>query len=190
MRREFLRGLGIEEKEIIDKILDENSSDIGKAKGELETYKNKVTDLEEQIKTKDTELTKLQKTAEEVENLKNQVTTLENDKTNLTNELNDKVNSVQKAHAIENKIRDMKGKNVKAIKALLDESKITFDNGELGGIDEQLNALVSAEDSSMLFGDTPNTPSGTTPSNPQGNNGGTTPTSTTLAEAVAKALSK
>ena len=145
--------------------------------------------MEEQIKTKDTELTKLQKTADEVENLKNQITTLETDKTNLTNELNDKVNSVQKAHAIENKIRDMKGKNVKAIKALLDESKITFDNGELGGIDEQLNALVSAEDSSMLFGDT-KTPSGTTPSNPQGNTGGTTPTSTTLAEAVAKALSK
>lgn len=189
MRREFLRGLGIEEKEIIDKILDENSSDIGKAKGELETYKNKVSDLEEQIKTKDTEITKLQETTKEVENLKNQVTALETDKTNLTNELNDKVNSVQKAHAIENKIRDMKGKNVKAIKALLDESKITFENGELGGIDEQLNALVSAEDSSMLFGDNPATPSGTKPSDPQGN-GGTPPTPTTLADAVAKALSK
>ena len=42
MKRDFLKNLGIEDKDIIDKIMDENSSDIGKAKGELQTYKDKV----------------------------------------------------------------------------------------------------------------------------------------------------
>ena len=37
MKRKFLEDLGLEDKDTIDKILDENSSDIGKAKGELET---------------------------------------------------------------------------------------------------------------------------------------------------------
>ena len=41
MKRKFLEDLGLE-KEVIDKILDENSADIGRAKGELETVKNQL----------------------------------------------------------------------------------------------------------------------------------------------------
>ena len=59
MKREFLKNLGIEDSEIISKILDENSADIGKAKGELDTYKTKVTDLEGQVASKDAEITTL-----------------------------------------------------------------------------------------------------------------------------------
>ena len=45
MRREFLKNLGIEDKDLIDKILDENSADIGRAKGDLDNYKTQVSDL-------------------------------------------------------------------------------------------------------------------------------------------------
>lgn len=188
MKRDFLKNLGIEDKELIDKILDENSADIGRAKGELETYKNKVTELEGVITDKDKEITTLTSKVGDTTALNEKITQLETDKTNLTNELNTKVADIQKTHAIENKIRDEKGKNVKAIMALLDRNKITFENNELGGLDDQLIVLKEAADSSMLFGDiTP--PSGTEPRNPNGG-GGTPPTSTTLAEAIGKALSK
>lgn len=192
MKRDFLKSLGIEDKEIIDKILDENSTDIGKAKGELETYKTKVTDLENDIKTKDATISTLQAKADAVDSLNTKISQLETDKTNLTNELNTKVTQIQKAHAIEGRIRDAKGKNVKAIMALLDTEKITYENGELGGIDEQLTTLASAEDSSMLFGDTQATPpAGTRLNNPpNGGNGGNPPTTTTLADAIAKSLAK
>lgn len=191
MKREFLKNLGIEDKDLIDKILDENSADIGRAKGELETYKTKVSDLEKDIKSKDTEITTLQNKVKDVDALNQKISQLETDKTNLTNELNTKVSQIQKDHAIESKIRDSKGKNVKAIKALLDMDKITFENNELAGLDEQLTALASAEDSSMLFGDSKvQAPSGTEPSKtPNGGTGGT-PQSATLADAVAKALAK
>jgi chromosome segregation ATPase len=192
MKRDFLKNLGIEDKDIIDKILDENSADIGRAKGELDTYKTKVSDLENDIKTKDTTIANLQKEADKIDGLNQTISQLQTDKTNLTNELNTKVSDIQKGHAIDNAIRDAKGKNVKAIRALLDESKITFENNELGGISDQLDTLKSAEDSSMLFGDMQNAhPTGTHPNNPPtSGNGGNPPTSTSFAEAVAKALGK
>ena len=190
MKRDFLKNLGIEDKELIDKILDENSADIGRAKGELETYKTKVTELENDIKTKDTKIADLEKSVGDTKTLNDQITQLKNEKTQLETELNTKVTGIQKTHAIENKIRDEKGKNVKAIMALLDHDKITFENNQLGGLDDQLATLKEAEDSSMLFGETnPGNPAGTTPSNPQGK-GGTAPTSMTLSDAIAKSLSK
>jgi uncharacterized protein YoxC len=191
MKRDFLKSLGIEDKDIIDKIMDENSTDIGKAKGDTETLKQRITDLENDIRTKDATISTLQTKADSVDGLNQQIAQLQTDKTNLTNELNTKVSQIQKDHAIEGKIRDAKGKNIKAIKALLDMDKITYENNELGGIDDQLTALASAEDSSMLFGETQTPPAGTHFNNPRaGGNGGNPPTSNSFAEAVAKALTK
>jgi uncharacterized protein YoxC len=188
MKRDFLKSLGIEDKDIIDKIMDENSTDIGKAKGDTETLKQRITDLENDIRTKDATISTLQTKADSVDGLNQQIAQLQTDKTNLTNELNTKVSQIQKDHAIEGKIRDAKGKNIKAIKALLDMDKITYENNELGGLDDQLTALASAEDSSMLFGETQTPPAGTHFNNPPAGGGGNPPTSTNFAEAVAKAL--
>lgn len=190
MKRDFLKNLGIEDKEIIDKILDENSADIGRAKGELDTYKEKVTNLENDIKTKDGEITDLKSKVGDTEKLNEKISQLETDKTNLTNELNTKVSTIQKTHAIENTIRDSKAKNVKAVMALLDMDKITYENNELSGISEQLETLKGGEDTSFLFGEAQKAPSGTEPNNPPNNGGGNPPTSKTFAEAVAKALGK
>ena len=190
MKRDFLKNLGIEDKELIDKILDENSADIGRAKGEVETLKTKVTDLEGQITSKDTEITTLKGQVSDTTTLNEKIRQLETDKTNLTNELNTKVSAIQKSHAIEGGIRDAKGKNVKAIMALLDMEKITYENGELSGLTEQLTTLSSAEDSSMLFGDTQTAPTGTRFNNPPANGGNNPPTSKSFAEAVAKAFAK
>jgi chromosome segregation ATPase len=187
MKRDFLKNLGIEDKDIIDKILDENSADIGRAKGELDTWKTKVTDLEKDIKTKDDKIEDLEKKVGDTDGLNQKISQLETDKTNLTNELNTKVLEIKKEYAIEGAIRDAKGKNLKAIRALLDVEKITYENEEFGGITEQLQALASAEDSSMLFGDTKTPPSGTHINNPPfGGNGGNPPK--TFAESIANAL--
>lgn len=190
MKRDFLKNLGIEDKDIIDKILDENSADIGRAKGELDTYKTKVTNLENEIEGHKNEIATLKTQVGDTATLNQKISQLETDKTNLTNELNTKVNEIKKDHAIESKIRDFKGKNIKAIKALLDMDKITYENDTLSGADEQLTALGSAEDSAMLFGEAQVAPPAGTHVNtpPNGGNGGTPPTSKSLAEAVAKAL--
>ena len=189
MKTEFLKNLGITEQSVIDQIMAENGRDVDKVRTELTTVRQQLTEAQGQISTKDSEIATLQSKVGDVDALNQQIAQLTTDKTNLTNELNTKVTEIQKDHAIEGKIRDVKGKNIKAIKALLDMGKITYENNELGGIDEQLDALRSAEDSSMLFGEVNPAPSGTNPSNPPVN-GGNPPTSGSFAEAVAKALTK
>lgn len=189
MKRDFLKGLGIEDKDIIDRILDENSADIGRAKGELDTYKTQVTDLTNQIKTKDSEISTLQSKVNTIDGLNQQIAQLQTDKTNLTNDLNTKVSQIQKTHAIENGVRDAKAKSIKAVLAHLDMDKITFENDQLSGLTEQLDALKAGEDTSFLFGEQVYAPAGTHVHNPpNGGNGGTPPTSKSFAEAVAKAF--
>ena len=187
MKREFLKNLGIEDKDIIDKILDENSADIGRAKGDLDTYKEKVTKLEGDVATKDSTIADLQKKVGDTDALNQQIAQLQTDKTNLTNQLSTEVAKIQKTHAIESGVRDAKAKNVKAVMALLDMDKITFENGTLSGLTEQLETLTKGEDSAFLFGAT-SAPSGTKLYTPPAG-GGTPPTSKTLSESIAKALS-
>ena len=159
MRREFLKNLGIEDKDLIDKILDENSADIGRAKGDLDNYKTQVSDLKTQLSEKDTEITTLKEKADKVDGLNQQITQLTADKTQLTNELNTK-----------------------------DIDKISYTDGALTGLNEQLETLQKGEDTSFLFTGNNSAPSGTEINNPPTNGGNTQPTNG-LAGAIAKALS-
>lgn len=187
MKTEFLKNLGITEQSVIDQIMAENGRDVNAAKGDLTTLQTRVADLEKDIKAKDTTISTLQTKADSVDGLNQRISQLETDKTNLTNELNTQVVAIKKEHAIEGAIRDAKGKNLKAIRALLDVEKITYENDELKGVTEQLQALASAEDSSMLFGDVNQPPKGTHINNPPfGGNGGNPPK--TFAESIANAL--
>lgn len=190
MRRDFLRGLGIEDKEIIDKILDENSSDIGKAKGDFEVLKTQVDDLKSQIKDKDKQLEDLENIKKDKEALTSKVKELEEANTTTVNDWESKYNTLEKTHAIEGGIRDAKGKNIKAITALLDLEKITKVDGKWTGIAEQLEGLVKDENSAMLFGENkPTNPTGTNPNNPPTNNNNA-PTGDAFTNAIAKALGK
>ena len=190
MKRDFLKNLGIEDKELIDKILDENSADIGRAKGELDTYKTQVADLKNQLGEKDNEINSLKEKADKVDGLNQQITQLTADKTQLTNDLNTKVSALQKSYAIESGVRDAKAKNVKAVMALLDMDKISYADGSLSGLNEQLESLQKGEDTEFLFinGDTHQPPSGTNVNNPPTNGGNNPPTTNTLAGAIAKVI--
>lgn len=191
MKTEFLKNLGITEQSVIDQIMAENGRDVGKAKGDFTALQTRVADLENDIKTKDATITRLQTEADKVEGLNQKISQLETDNTNLTNDLNTKVSQIQKTHAIETTIRDAKARNVKAVIAQLDMDKITFENGELGGLTEQLETLKSGEDTSFLFGDTNGAPSGTHINNPpNGGKGGTPPTAKSFEESILKALTK
>lgn len=62
------------------------------------------------------------------------------------------IESLKKEHAVEAAITGAKGKNAKAIKALLNlDNAELADDGSIKGLSEQLEALVKAEDSKFLF---------------------------------------
>lgn len=196
MKRDFLKDLGIEDKEIINKILDENSADIGRAKGETDDLKSQIKSLETQLSKKTTEFDNLKESTKDYNTLNEKINQLEleksqlqTDKAQLTVDLQTKVSEIRKAHAIENTVRDSKAKNVKAVMALLDMEKIKYENNELSGISEQLDTLKGGEDTSFLFGDGTPTISGAAPNNPV-NGGNGRPQAASFAEAVANALKK
>lgn len=158
MKRKFLEDLGLE-KEVIDKILDENSSDIGAIKDELTTVTKEKEKLTSDLAERDSQLETLKESAGSIEDLKTQIATLQSD-----NAAKDKAHKAEMEAfkidtAVDKAITGAKGKNIKAIKALLNMDEIKLDkDGNVVGFSEQLETLMKADDSKFLF-DTPQDPS-------------------------------
>jgi septal ring factor EnvC (AmiA/AmiB activator) len=190
MKTETLRSLGITDQTVIDAIMAENGKDINAAKGNKEQLESQITALQEQLNDRDTQLKELKKSVKDNETLTAKITELETANETAKTDYQNKITEIQKTHAIENGVRDAKAKNVKAVIAQLDMSKITFADGKVTGLAEQLEALHKSEDTSFLFAsDQPTVPSGTKINNPPtGGTGSNPPTSGTWQEAVAKAL--
>ena len=66
MKRKFLEDMGLT-KEQVDSILDENSQDIGKVKGDLDTANQEITSLREQIVDRDNKLETLKNSTGDVQ---------------------------------------------------------------------------------------------------------------------------
>ena len=153
MKRKFLEDLGLE-KEQIDKILDENSQDIGKAKGDLEdvqeklkTAESEIETLKDQVKERDDQLETLKKSTGDVESLKEQIQNLQND-----NKVKDEAHAAEIKQlkidsAVEKALSAAKVKNCTAVKALLkDLDKAELDeDGTIKGLSEQIDALQKSD---------------------------------------------
>ena len=197
MKTEFLKSLGIEDKETINAIMAENGKDIANVQGDVSGLKDQIKTLEKQLSDKTAEFDTLKESTKDYADLSanNQKLEADNaqliaDKKQLEVERDAKVSEILKTHAIENSVRDAKAKNVKAVMALLDMEKITYKDNELSGISEQLDSLKSGEDTGFLFGESKGgAPAGTNFNNPPtGGKGGTPPTATSFGGAIAKAL--
>ena len=189
MKTEMLKELGLTQEQI-DKIMAENGKDINAAKGNTESLTTQVAELQSQLTERDNQLKELAKTVKDNEGLSAKIAELEKTNSDMAAESKAKLEGIQKTHAIENGVRDAKAKNMKAVMALLDVEKITYKDGTLVGLTEQLDSLKQGEDTSFLFGEpTQQKPAGTEPPTPpQGGNGANAPTGIGLAQAIAKTL--
>lgn len=157
MKRKFLEDLGLE-KEQIDKILDENSQDIGKAKGDLESVQEKlktaegeIETLKNQVKDRDGQLETLKNSTGDVETLKQQIQTLQNENKSKDDAHAAEIKQLKIDAAIESALTGAKAKNNTAVKALLkDLDKAELDeDGTIKGLAEQIEALQKSD--SYLF---------------------------------------
>ena len=190
MNTQFLKDLGITDQSVIDAIFAENGEDIKKVKVDTERLNSQITELQNQLNERDGQLKELKKSVKDNEELTAKITELETANQNAVNEYNNKIAAINKSHAIESGVRDAKAKNVRAVMALLDMEKITFADGTLTGLTEQLESLQKGEDTNFLFNDTNhNAPVGTNLNNPPTKGGNNPPSTNTLASAIAKALS-
>lgn len=110
------------------------------------------------VKERDGQIETLKASSGDNEALKKQIEDLQAANKEAADKYDADLKQLRRDNAVENGIVNFKGKNAKAIKALLDYEKIeVLEDGTTKGLTEQLEALAKAEDSSMLFGSsTPN----------------------------------
>ena len=146
----------------------------------MKSFKSQLEDKTEEVKTLSSKVKDTEKLEGEIQKLKDDSVKAEADHaTALT--------SIKKSNALDNYLRDQKAKNVKAVKALLDMDKITFENDTLAGHEDQVNALKESENSKFMFDSTPGyTPRGTQPG--QATGGTATGGTLSFRDAIANAI--
>ncbi len=124
MTRKFLENKGLS-KELIDEILDENSKDIGRAKGELETVKANLETaqkdnegLKEQISKANTELDNLKKSTDDADAFRTQIENLQNQIKTDGEKHDAEIRQIKIDSAIDNALIAANANNAKAVKPL------------------------------------------------------------------------
>lgn len=148
---EIMKEYGVEvpedKKKDFEKAVLENYktvSDYDTQAEKLKTAEDKVTTLTENLdKFKDVD----------VEELNNTITQLKTDLENKDKELTDKLAERDFNDLLKESIATAKGKNAKAITALLDVDALKASKNQKEDIAAALKALTEAEDSKMLFGE-------------------------------------
>lgn len=153
MKRKFLEDMGLE-KEQVDKILDENSQDIGKAKGDSEKIQKdldaanaEVESLKGQISDRDKQLETLKNSTGDVEAMKQQIATLQADNKAKDDAHAAEIKQLKIDSAIDSALTGAKAKNNTAVKALLkdlDKAELA-DDGTIKGLAEQIEALQKSD---------------------------------------------
>ena len=141
MKRDFLKELGLE-SDVIDKILDENSKDIGNAKKDLEAITKERDEANKTIADRDKQLETLKNASGDIEGLKKQIEALQGEN-----------KSIQINAAVEKALTASKAKNLTAVKALikdLDKAEL-LEDGSIKGLEEQIKGLKIGESTKFLF---------------------------------------
>lgn len=129
-------------------------------KAVLENYKT-VSDYEtqsEKLKTAEGKVTTLTESLDKfkdvnVEELNNTIAALKTDLANKDQELKDKIADRDFNDLLKDSIASVKGRNAKAITALLDLDELKASKNQKEDIAAALKTLSEAEDSRMLFGE-------------------------------------
>jgi hypothetical protein len=140
--------------------------------------------LEEDIKTRDTQLEELKKV--DAAGLQQKITDLQNENKTAKEKFDADLKKLQIDNAVEKALIGAKSKNVKAVKALLDLEKAELDGETIKGLDDQLKKLKEGEDTKFLFDveTKQNTFKGVKPGEKTDKTPGSTEQPKTLADAV------
>ena len=136
-------------------------------KAVLDNYKT-VSDYEtqsEKLKTAEGKVTTLTESLDKfkdvnVEELNSTITTLKTDLANKDHELKEKIADRDFNDLLKDSIASAKGRNAKAITALLDVDTLKTSKNQKEDVAAALKVLSEAEDSKMLFGEPEPTPAG------------------------------
>lgn len=155
MKRSELEALGLT-KEQVDAVMNINGEDIENAKKTAETEtKNvqaEVDSLKSQVKERDKQLETLKANVGDNETLKEQIAELQTENATAKQAHETEMTRLKVDFAVEKALTGANAKNVKAVKALLDLDDAKLDkDGNVKGLQEQIDKLLAADDSKFLF---------------------------------------
>lgn len=156
MKREFLEGLGLD-KDTVDKILDENSRDIGREKQKADQAKEDLTKVQQQLADRDKDIEELKKTNGDAEGIRKQLENLQNKYTKETEEYKTQLADRDYADAINKAIGDkgIKFSSKAAERAYIADLKakhLELKDGVLTGFDEWHKSQTEADPSAFQVG--------------------------------------
>lgn len=149
MKRDFLEALGLD-KETVDKVLDENSKDIGREKQKLDQAKSDLATAQEQLAQRDKDIEELKKSAADVDGIKQQLADLQAKYTTETEQYQKQIADRDYADAVNRAIAD-KGVKFsskaaeKAFIADLTANRLTVKEGALDGFEAYLKAQKDSD---------------------------------------------
>lgn len=157
MKREDLETLGVS-KEQIDKILNLHHAEYDPVKKDLDAAKEDLKNEKEKTATQETTIKDLKKDLEEFKDV--DVSGMNQKITDLEKDLREKEETHKKEIAdrdfddlLKGAISTAKGRNAKAIRALLDVETLRQSKNQKEDVAAALKVLAEAEDSKMLFGE-------------------------------------
>jgi len=146
MNKQDLAKLGIEDEELVQKIIVLHGKDIERLKSELDAKAGEIEQLNNQLAEagkaiegfKEMDIDGIKKAAEEWKSKAEQAKL----------EADQKVQELKLEHALKDALVAAKAKNPKVVKALLEMDKIKFseDGEQLEGLEEQLAAIKEEND--------------------------------------------
>lgn len=155
MTRKQLEDLGLT-KEQADSVMKINGDDIENAKGtaatEIKNLQTEVDGLKTQVGDRDKQLETLKASAGDNADLKKQIEDLQTENATAKANHESELNQLKIDFAVEKALTGAKAKNIKAVKALLELGEAKLDkDGNVKGLDEQIEKLRSGDDTKFLF---------------------------------------
>lgn len=155
---EIMKEFGLELPEDKQKDFEKSVLENYKTKADYEKQTEKLNAANDTIKANDTAIEDLKKKLEEfkdvdVSGLNQRITDLEEEKKNLEKDYQNKIADRDFNDILKDSIVAAKGKNAKAITALLDVDTLKASKNQKEDIAAALKSLSEAEDSKMLFGE-------------------------------------
>ena len=158
MKREFLKKMELTDEQI-DAIMAENGKDVNGLKEQVNSLTSEKDGLQSQLTERDTQLKDLKGKVKDSDELTAEIDKLQKANKEAKEKYEADLTAQQKSFLVDKALTDAGARNAKAVSSLLDLDSVEVKDGQLTGLDDQLNAL--RESDSYMFKEDPQ------PSEPQ-----------------------
>lgn len=174
MKREELKALGLED-DVVDKVMGLHGTDINELKGQIKQLETEKAGLNDRISESDKQIEAIKRSHKGDDELQKEIDKLNADNKAKDEEMAKQLTDTKIGYLTELGLTKAGAKNIKATSALLDKSALSLDkDGNIAGLDDQIKALQTGDDTKFLFSGVaepakPNTPTITVAGNPTPN---------------------